>query len=57
MEPGNRRGLGAAGGAVAAALIVALVVMLMVNMGGGLTRPMLTQSHVATAQATSSGQG
>ena len=43
MEPGNRRGLGAAGGAVVAALIVAVVVLLMVNLGGGLRRPMFAQ--------------
>jgi hypothetical protein len=56
MEPGNGGGLGASGGAVVAALIVAVVVLLMVNIGGGLKRPMLTQPHVAMAQAAS-GQG
>jgi hypothetical protein len=57
MEPANGEGLGAFGGAVAMALIVAVVVLLMmVNIGGGLTRPMFAP-HVATAQASSPGQG
>jgi hypothetical protein len=55
MEPANG-GLGASVGAVAMALIVALVVVLMVNSGGALNRPMFAP-HVATAQASSPGQG
>jgi hypothetical protein len=51
MEPGNGRGLGAAGGAVLMTLIVAIVVLLMVHVGGGLTRPLMTPPHAATAQA------
>jgi hypothetical protein len=56
MEPGNGGGLGSSGGAVVAALIVAVVVLLMVNIGGGLTRPMFAP-HVATAQSSPPGQG
>jgi hypothetical protein len=56
MEPGDGRGLGASGGAVAMALIVALVVLMMVNIGGGLTRPLIASPRVAAAQ-TAHGQG
>ncbi|HLY80673.1 MAG TPA: hypothetical protein VKQ70_14930 [Caulobacteraceae bacterium] len=56
MEPGNGRGLGASGGAVLMALIVAIVVMLMVQVGGGLTRPLMTPPHAATARASLAAQ-
>ena len=50
MEPGDGGGLGASGGAV-----VVAVVVLLVNISGGLTRPMFAR-HVTT-QAAFSGQG
>jgi hypothetical protein len=60
MEPANGGGLGASAGAVLMAVLVAIVVLLMVQIGGGLTRPLIEAPHSATAQAAAtpaSGQG
>jgi hypothetical protein len=54
MEPGEGGGLGASGGAVLMALIVAIVVLIIVDIGGGLTRPLIAPPHIAAAQATTS---
>jgi hypothetical protein len=54
MEPGNGRGLGSSGGAVAMALIVAIVVLMMVDIGGGLKRPLIAPPHLAAAQTAHS---
>ncbi len=52
MEPANNGGLGASGAVVLTTAIVAVVVMIMVEIGGGLTRPLYASPHAATAQAT-----
>jgi hypothetical protein len=52
MGPARNGGLGASGGAVLMTVIVAIVVLIMVEIGGGLTRPLYAPPHAATAQAT-----
>jgi hypothetical protein len=50
MGPANSGGLGASGGAVLVAVIIAIVVLIMIDIGGGLTRPLIAPRHAATAQ-------
>ncbi len=52
MEPGDGGGLGASGGALLMALIVAIAVLLMVDIGGGLTRPLMAPPHSAVQAAS-----
>jgi hypothetical protein len=46
--------MGAALGAAAVALVVAIVVGAMVSIGGGLNRPIVTNTHVAATPAAPS---
>jgi hypothetical protein len=51
MEPDNGGGLGSSGGALVMALVVAAVALLMINIGGGVMRPLVTHSpRVAMTQ-------
>jgi hypothetical protein len=51
MGPGRYGGLGPSAAAVFAAVVVAVVVVAMVWIGGGVSRPLLSPTHVATTQA------
>jgi hypothetical protein len=54
MGPGRHGGVGATLGAAAVALVVAILVGAMVSIGGGLNRPIVTNTHVAASAAAPS---
>jgi hypothetical protein len=57
MGPGRFGGLGPSAAAVLVAFVVAIVVWAMVDIGGGINRPLVTQpAHVAAA-ASAQGPG
>jgi hypothetical protein len=52
MGPGRFGGFGPSAAAVLAACVVAVVVVAMVAIGGGLTHPLISHTHVAIAQSS-----
>ena len=54
MGPGRHGGMGATLGAAAVALVVAILVGAMVSIGGGIDRPIVTDTHVAASAAAPS---
>lgn len=57
MGPGRYGGLGPSAAAVLAAVVVAVVVVAMVSVGGGVRRPLLSPTHVATTTQAAQHQG
>ena len=54
MGPGRLGGLGPSAAAVLAAVVVAILVVAMVDIGGGLNRPLVTPAHETPTPAGAS---